>query len=123
MDNFIQLTMSGLALGAVYALIALGFVVIYRSSQVFNFAQGEFLMIGAFFTVSFGNLGLPWLLAVLAGMAATGLLAAVVERTVLRPMVGQPVFVTIILTIFVAFILRAEHFELLPDAPAMLPAA
>ncbi len=107
MGDTIQLLSSGLALGAVYALIALGFVVIYRASQVFNFAQGEFLMVGAFLTVSLASTGMPWALAVLGAMVGTGMLAAVVERVVLRPMVGRPVFATIILTIFVGMILRS----------------
>ena len=63
MATLIQLTASGLALGAIYALVALGFVVIYRASQVFNFAQGEFLTFGAFAMVTSLDLGLPWVLA------------------------------------------------------------
>ncbi len=55
----IQLLTGGLALGAVYALVALGFVVIYRSSEVFNFAQGALLMLGAFLMTSFVEAGLP----------------------------------------------------------------
>ncbi len=102
-----QLIVSGLALGAAYALIALGFVVIYQSSQVFNFAHGEFLTIGGFSMVSMHGLGLPWPLALLAAMVLTGLVAAGVERVVIRPMIGRPVFVTIILTLFVAYLLRA----------------
>ncbi len=106
MSTFVQLLASGLALGAIYALVALGFVVIYRASQVFNFAQGEFLTFGAFFMTTMTAAGVPWPLAVAASMVATGLLAASVERVVLRRMVGRPVFVTIILTIFVGFLLR-----------------
>jgi branched-chain amino acid transport system permease protein len=111
--DFIQLSASGLALGAVYALVALGFVIIYRSSQVFNFAHGEFLGVGAFSMVSLvawlpSWLGaLTWPLALAGAMAVTGVVAAGVERAVVRPMIGRPVFVTIILTIFVAFLLRA----------------
>ncbi|MDP6933627.1 MAG: branched-chain amino acid ABC transporter permease, partial [Myxococcota bacterium] len=107
MDTFLQLFVSGLALGAVYALVALGFVAVYRSSQVFNFAHGEFLTIGAFGVVTLASLGMPWGLAVVGSMVLTGLLAAGVERVVLRPLVGRPVFVTIIVTIFVGFVLRA----------------
>ena len=101
-----QLLASGLALGAVYALVALGFVVIYRASKVFNFAQGELLTLGAFLMVTFSGWGLPWPLALAGTLLATGALAAGVERVVLRPLVGRPVFVTIILTIFVGAILR-----------------
>ena len=107
MNTFVQLLFSGLALGAVYALTALGFVVIYRASQVFNFAQGELVTTGAFAMTTAVGLGLPWPLAVLAAMVLTGLVGVAVERVVLRPMVGQPVFVVIILTIFVALFLRA----------------
>ena len=60
MSTFLQLLTSGLAVGAVYALVALGFVVIYRASQVFNFAQGEFLAFGAFVMVALKGAGLPW---------------------------------------------------------------
>lgn len=107
MTTFVQLLFSGLALGAVYALTALGFVVIYRASKVFNFAQGELLTTGAFAMTTAVGVGLPWPLAVLAAMVFTGVLGAAVERVVLRPMIGQPVFVVIILTIFVALFLRA----------------
>jgi branched-chain amino acid transport system permease protein len=107
MSTFVQLLFSGLALGAAYALTALGFVVIYRASQVFNFAQGELLTIGAFAMTTAAGLGLPWPLAVLAAMVLTGVLGAAIERAVLRPLVGRPVFVVIILTIFVALFLRA----------------
>jgi branched-chain amino acid transport system permease protein len=103
--NTIQLLVSGLALGTIYALIALGFVVIYRASQVFNFAQGELVTVGAFVMVALGGV-LPWPLAVLGTMLVTGLLAAVVERLVLRPLVGRDVVITVILTIFVGLILR-----------------
>jgi branched-chain amino acid transport system permease protein len=103
--NLVQLLASGLALGTVYALIALGFVVIYRASQVFNFAQGELVMTGAFVMVVLGGF-LPWPVAVLGAMLVTGLLAATVERLVLRPLVGRDVVITVILTIFVGLSLR-----------------
>jgi branched-chain amino acid transport system permease protein len=103
---FIQLLLAGLALGSIYALVALGFVVIYRSSAVFNFAHGEFLMIGAFLMITLVAAGVPWIGALAITMVATGLLGMAVERGVLRPMVGQPVFVTVILTIFIGLVLR-----------------
>jgi len=106
-STFLQLLTSGLALGSIYALVALGFVVIYRSSQVFNFAQGELVTLGAFTMASLTEWGLPWGVALLAAMALTGGVAAGIERAALRPLVGRPVFVTIILTIFIGFVLRA----------------
>jgi len=105
--QLIQLIVSGLALGAIYALIALGFVVIYRASEVFNFAQGELLSTGAFLMVALCGAGVPWALSLLLAMALTGALAAGIERAVMRPLIGRPIFVSAILTIFVGFFLRA----------------
>lgn len=106
MIMFLELTIAGLALGAIYALIALGFVAIYRGSQIFNFAQGEFITYGALLMVSFCNWGVHWLLALLLSMIGTGLLGALVDRVVLRPLIGRPIFVTIIVTIFIGSILH-----------------
>lgn len=107
MSAFLQICFGGFALGAVYALVALGFVVIYRSSQIFNFAHGELVAIGAFTMTTLVSLGIPWPLALLGTMVLTGMLAAGIERVVIRPMIGRPLFSTIILTLFVGFLLRA----------------
>lgn len=106
MSTFLQLTFSGLALGVIYALIALGFVVIYRASQVFNFAHGDLLMFGAYLMVAACGAGVPWGFALLAALAGTGLLAAAIEHSLLRPLIGRPVFVTVIVTIFIGFLVR-----------------
>ncbi len=107
MTDVIMLAAAGLSLGAMYALVALGFSVIYRASRVFNFAHGELLGIGAFSMTSLLAAGLPWPAALAVAMTLAGLIAAGVERAVVRPMIGRPVFVTIILTLFVALLLRA----------------
>jgi len=107
MTDVVMLTAAGLSLGAMYALVALGFAVIYRASQVFNFAHGELLGIGAFSMASLLDAAVPWPVALVVAMAVTRAVAMVVERVVVRPMVGRPVFVTIILTLFVALLLRA----------------
>lgn len=120
MAALIQLVASGLALGTIYALIALGFVVIYRASQVFNFAQGELVMVGAFVMVVLAGV-LPWPIAVLATMLVTGLLAATVERLVLRPLIGRNVVITIILTIFVGLILRVLVMVVFGPDPRGMP--
>ncbi len=123
MSDLVQYLASGMALGAVYALVALGFVVIYRASQVFNFAHGELLLFGAMGMVwlsappqtgdalttiggGMDGLGLPWGVAAVLSIGATGALAVAIERVVLRPLVGRPVFVSIILTLFVGLLLR-----------------
>ena len=121
MAEFSQLLVSGLALGVIYGLVALGFVIIYRASQVFNFAHGEFLTLGAVVMVfasspaldveanpfalgsnSVDGWGLPWGAALILAMSVTGIVAMLVERFVLRPLVGRPVFVTIIVTLLLA---------------------
>ena len=107
MTDIVMLAAAGLSLGAMYALVALGFAVIYRASRVFNFAHGELLGVGAFSMASLHDAGLPWPVALLIAMTITGLVAMGVERSVVRPMIGRPVFVTIILTLFVALLLRA----------------
>ena len=64
MPEFLQFTFSGLTVGAVYALVALGFTLIYNASDVINFAQGEFVMLGGMTTVSYTHLTLPTILRV-----------------------------------------------------------
>ena len=121
MADLIQLLFSGLALGAVYALIALGFVAIYRASKVFNFAHGDLLALGAFLMVAISATGLPWPLALLAAMLATGAVGMAIERVVLRPLVGRPVFVTVILTIFVGYLLRIGILIIWGSHPRGMP--
>ena len=121
MTDVVMLAVSGLSLGAMYALVALGFSVIYRASRVFNFAHGELLAIGAFSMTSLLEVGLPWPLALVAAMAITGAVAMGIERAVVRPMIGRPVFVTIILTLFVALLLRAVTTILWGAQPRVLP--
>jgi branched-chain amino acid transport system permease protein len=106
-NDVVLLTAAGLSLGAMYALVALGFAVIYRASRVFNFAHGELLGIGAFAMSSLLDAGLAWPAALALTMTLTGAVAAAIERAVIRPMIGRPVFVTIILTLLVALLLRA----------------
>jgi branched-chain amino acid transport system permease protein len=107
MSDVVMLTAAGLSLGAMYALVALGFAVIYRASRVFNFAHGELLGIGALSMASLLDAGLAWPAALALAMVLTGAVAVGIERAVIRPMIGRPVFVTIILTLLVALLLRA----------------
>lgn len=106
MTTFVQLLVSGLATGAGYGLVALGFVVIYRASRVFNFAQGELAAVGAFVMASLADLGLPWFAAFAGALLVTGGVAAAIGRALLRPLVGRPVYVPIILTIIIGYVLR-----------------
>ena len=103
MAFFLQMILSGVMLGGVYSLVALGFVVIYKSTGVINFAQGQLLAIGAFILWSLlVPLGLPLWAAGLCAIACTGLFGAIVERLTIRPMTGQPLMAVIVMTIGLA---------------------
>jgi branched-chain amino acid transport system permease protein len=107
MTNFLNLVAAGVALGFQYALVALGFVVIFKATQVINFAQGGLVMFGAYLTYQFGpTMGLPFPLAVLLAMVGTALLGVLVERLILRRMVGKPPFALIMITVGLLFIIQ-----------------
>src|SRR4051812_26124242 len=107
MSDFVQVCVIGIAEGAKFALVALGFVVIYRATGVINFAQGGFVLVGAYLTYNVaGTWGLPFYFGVLVAMAGGALLGALVERVALRPMIGQPPFTSIMITIGVLYVLE-----------------
>lgn len=108
MDTFVLLSAYGLADGAVLALAALGFVLIYKATSVINFAQGEFLLVGAYtFYASFVLFGLPMTVAALFGVAVAVLLGIGVERFALRPLIGRNAISVIMVTIGLSAILTA----------------
>lgn len=106
MSSFLQYLFSGLTLGAIYALSGLGFSIIYNASHVINFAQGEFIMIGAMATVSLTGLGVPLLLAIPLAVAATMLVGLAVARLAIAPARGASVVTLIIITIGTSIFLR-----------------
>jgi branched-chain amino acid transport system permease protein len=100
MTAFLQLFFQGFALGCVYALVALGFTVIYRASKVINFAQGGMLLIGAYLVSVFATgLKLPFVFAVLLAILLLAAGGALFQMVVLRRVIGQPVFVLVMITI------------------------
>ncbi|MPZ00336.1 MAG: branched-chain amino acid ABC transporter permease [Actinophytocola sp.] len=100
MTEFFQLTLFGLSNGAILALAALGFVLIYKATGVINFAQGHFLLIGAYvFYAAMLVFGFHWSLAILVGIVVAIALGVVVERFVLRPMIGEDAIAVIMVTI------------------------
>ncbi len=106
MDILGQLLVSGIAVGGVYALIALGFVIIYKATSIINFATGEFMMIGAYLLYTFMVMtGLPAIPAFLLVMAGAALLGMLVERAILRHMLGQPTISIVMVTIGLSSIL------------------
>lgn len=106
MIKFLQLLFSGVSLGMVYSLIALGFVIIYKGSRIFNFAQGEFVMLAAYVVVAVSATQ-PYALAIFAAVAVLVLVALVVERFVLRKMLGEPLFAIVMVTLGIGIIVRA----------------
>jgi branched-chain amino acid transport system permease protein len=107
MDAILQFTVNGILIGGVYSLIALGIVLIYKSSRVFNFAAGEMVMVGAFFMWTLLDvLGLPLVVSLLLTMLFTGLLGWIMERLAIHPLIGQPLLSAILVTLGLADILR-----------------
>ena len=105
MTEFLQSLIRGLGSGSIYALLALGFVIIYKSTRVISFAQPAFMLAGAVL-VSYLAAEVGFFAAVPIAAVLIAVLALGVERTVLRPMVGKPVFVVAIITIGVDVVVR-----------------
>lgn len=108
MEFYIQLVVSGLVLGSIYALVALGFAIIYKSTSVVNFAQGELLMMGAYFCFAMVvQFKVPWFWAFVLTLVFSLVLGLAVERLILRPMIGEPVISIIMVTIGLSSVLRS----------------
>jgi branched-chain amino acid transport system permease protein len=106
MQFFFEVLIGGLLAGVMYSLVALGFVLIYKASGVFNFAQGAMVYFAALTAVGFVSLGIPFWLAVLVALGAMVLLAVFTERVVLRPLVNQPQITLFMATIGLTFLVE-----------------
>lgn len=107
MTNFWELLISGILQGGLYGLIALGFVLIYKSSSIFNFAQGEIVMLGGFVGWSFlsvANFGI--FLTLLCSFAVAAFLGLIIQRLFISPLTGQPILAAILMTLGLASIIR-----------------
>ena len=103
-----QVVVSGLTLGSIYALTALGFVIIFRATAVVNFAQGEMMMVGAILAlILYKDYGLGYVPAFLLAMAGAWLLGVVMERLAYRPLLHAPIFTVILSTVAVGQMLRS----------------
>ena len=107
MTQFLSLLLNGISLGAIYALIALGFVIIFKASEVVSFTQGSLLLLGAY-TIARLSDPLGFWLAALAGIAVTALAALIIERLIINRLRGAPVISLAIVTIGVDIILLTE---------------
>jgi branched-chain amino acid transport system permease protein len=106
MTFFLQLVVTGFALGMIYALIAIGFVIILKCSEAFNIAQGHFVLIGGYLGYTFlVTLSLPIWAALGLAIATAVVMGLLIERLALRPLVGQPILATIMVTIALATML------------------
>ncbi len=102
-----QLIVSGMSMGCVYSLVGLGFVIIFKSTKVLNLAQGEMMMLGAYFTLTLNMiLGIPFLLIVPISLFLAFLLGAILERLFVRQMIGEPIFSVVMLTVGLSVAIR-----------------
>jgi branched-chain amino acid transport system permease protein len=105
--QFLQLLISGVAQGCIYGLIALGFVLIYKATETVSFVQGDLMMLGAFVGLAMMTvLNFPFWVAVVSAILGMGLAGIALERVVIRPILGQPAFSIVMLTIGIGYVLR-----------------
>ena len=121
-EIFIQLTISGLTTGAVYSLIALGFTTIYRSSNILNLAQGEFVMLGGLFTVFFlKKIGLSYAVAGISAIIAVTVIGMVIQRVVIHPIRDEGLLILIMVTIGLSVFLSGTSALVFGPSPQSLP--
>lgn len=120
--QFLQFLFSGVTVGATYALAALGFTLIYNASNVINFAQGEFIMLGGVLTVVFAKWGLPMPLAIVAAIVVPAFVGMLIEKLAIEPARGADVVSLIIITIGASLVLRGLVQVAFGKSPATFPA-
>ena len=106
LSELLQFLFSGLTVGAMYALAALGYALIYNASHIVNFAQGEFIMLGAMTAAALSEAGFGLPLAVSAAIAISVIVGACTERLAIRPAHGAPLVTLLIVTLGVALVIR-----------------
>ncbi len=106
LDFIVRLAISGLSIGSIYALVGLGYVLIFKSTGVLNLAQGEIMLVGAYLTFTFVDRGLAFGLALALALGCAVLLGLGIERVFLRSMIGEPIFSVVMLTIGLSVFLR-----------------
>ena len=117
MDIFLQMIITGTATGGVYGLIALGFVLIFKATGILNLATGAFMTLGAYICLTvLGQFGAPFWLAFLCTLGFAILLGIVLERIILRPLIGEPIISVVMVTIGLSSILQGlTHVIWSPD--------
>ena len=127
-----EITLTGIAGGGLYALSALAFVLVYKATRVVNIALGEMMMIGAYLFFSFAvSFSLPLMLAIPAAMVGCGLMGALIERTMIRPLLGEPPISAFMVTVGLGSVLvglveviwsadQRRLPEFMPTAPILI---
>lgn len=106
--EIVQLVISGLAVGSLYALVALGFVLLWKATTVLNFAHGEVMMLGAYFALTLIlQVNLPWWMGALGALGLAALVGVFIHYTMVRPMLGQPMFSIVMVTIGLSIVVRS----------------
>ncbi|MDT7884144.1 MAG: branched-chain amino acid ABC transporter permease [Thermoflexus sp.] len=106
MEFFLQLVLTGIMVGSIYALVAVGWALIYKCSGVLNLAMGELTLIGAYVSLTFYEWGLPFPAALAATLAIGAVLGMLTERLFLRRLIGEPVLTVIMVTVGLSFFFR-----------------
>ena len=106
LSSFFQFLFSGITVGATYALAALGFTLIYNASNVINFAQGEFIMLGGMLAVYFAQMGFPLPVALVLGIVLPALVGICMEKFAIEPVKGADTVSLIIITIGASLVIR-----------------
>ncbi|GIU93338.1 MAG: branched-chain amino acid ABC transporter permease [Acidimicrobiia bacterium] len=108
MDKFLILLLTGLTVGSIYSMVALGFVLVFKSTDVLNFAHGEFLMLGSYLALTFlVSWDLNIWISILIIAALICALGVGIHFGIMRPLIGQPLFSVVLVTIGIAIIIRA----------------
>ena len=124
MELIPQLIVSGIAAGALYALVAIGLVLIYKATDIVNFAQGESVTVGAYMGWLFvTEFHMPYFPAIAAVMVASALVGMVVERVAYRPLIKSPAFTVILATLAVGLIIKNVIRLIWHDTPLTISAA
>ncbi|MCU0603621.1 MAG: branched-chain amino acid ABC transporter permease, partial [Desulfobacterales bacterium] len=103
MDLILMTLTTGIMVGGIYALVALGWVLIYKCSGVLNLAMGEMTLIGAYVTLSFHAMGVPFLISLLFSLIIGFILGILTERIFLDRLIGEPVLTVIMVTVGLSF--------------------
>jgi branched-chain amino acid transport system permease protein len=122
-DRFLDLTLNGIANGAIYAAVALSLVLIWRSTRILNFAQAGMLMLTTFIAWALIDAGAPYVVGFVAALASGLLLGAVVERTIIRPVEGAPPLNAVIVTLGLLVLLEAVAGMIWGGQPKSFPPA